>query len=102
MDIFRAEPTGVRGELRLIGELDISGADALAEAIASIDHPAEPLTFDLARLEFIDSSGLRELLRATRERARRVRLVAPSPAVHRVLEVAGVLTAFDVIEAPPA
>ena len=102
MDIFQVETTDVPGELRLIGELDISGAEALAEAIANVNEGQTDLTLDLSRLEFLDSSGLRELLRAARERPeRRIRLVSPSQSVFRVLEIAGVLDAFDVVGAPP-
>jgi anti-anti-sigma factor len=102
MDIFHVEPTDTPGELRLIGELDISGAESLSEAIANVDDGRTELTLDLSRLEFLDSSGLRELLRAARERPeRRIRLVSPSRNVYRVLEIAGVLEAFDVVGAPP-
>ena len=99
VDVFRVEPgTGPR-VLRLIGELDISGADALAEAISALGDGADPVTLDMTELTFMDSSGLRELLRAAREdEARTIRLVAPGPSVRKVLDIAGVLASFEVVD----
>jgi anti-sigma B factor antagonist len=99
MDIFRVERGPEPRGLRLIGELDISGVDALAEAIAGLADGAAPLTLDMSQLTFMDSSGLRELLLAAREPEEQpIRLLAPSPSVRRVLEIAGVLSAFEIIE----
>ena len=99
MDIFRVERGQAPRELRLIGELDIAGADALAKAIGAEKDGAAPLTLDMSQLTFMDSSGLRELLRAAREQEERpMRLMALSPSVLRVLEIAGVLTAFEIVE----
>ena len=101
MEIFQVETTDTPGELRLLGELDISGAETLSAAIAGVDNGQTSLTLDLTKLEFMDSSGLRELLKAARERPdRRIRLVSPSPSVHKVLEIAGVLSTFDVVGGP--
>lgn len=101
MEIFQVETTDTPGELRLIGELDISGAEALSKAIAEVDDGRAPLSLDLTRLEFLDSSGLRELLKAAREHPERpIRLVSPSPSVHKVLEIAGLLSAFQVVDGP--
>jgi anti-anti-sigma factor len=101
MEIFRVETTETPGELRLIGELDIAGAETLSRAIAGVDNGNLSLSLDLTRLEFLDSSGLRELLKAAREHPeRRIRLLSPSPSVHKVLEIAGVLSAFDVLDGP--
>jgi anti-sigma B factor antagonist len=99
MDVFRVEQGAAPRELRLIGELDISGIDALAQAIAAAGDGAAPLTLDMSALTFMDSSGLRELLRAAREpQEQMIRLLAPSPSVRRVLEIAGVLSAFEIVE----
>ena len=94
---FLVETTDTAGELRLIGELDLAGAETLSRAIADVADSA-PVTLDLEQLQFMDSSGLRELLKAARERT--VRLVSPSQAVHKVLEIAGVLSAFEVLNPP--
>jgi anti-anti-sigma factor len=100
-EIFRVESTDASAVLALIGELDIAGVPALSTAIASVSSAHNGLTFDLSRLTFIDSSGLNELLRALREHDGRIRLVSPQPNVLRVLDIAGVLPAFDVVDAQP-
>lgn len=73
------------------GEIDAYTAPALAAALAAADHPE--LVVDLSGVEFVDSSGLRVLLEAHQTRqadGRTLVLAQPSPAVQRVLDVAGV------------
>jgi anti-anti-sigma factor len=50
--------------LGLIGELDIAGADGLRARLQALAEHRRPVRLDLRRLQFIDSSGLRELVRA--------------------------------------
>jgi anti-anti-sigma factor len=101
-DIFRVEETKEPDGLALFGELDIAGVPTLAEAIARMPSPDHsPLTFDLSGLSFIDSSGLNELLKAVKQHNSPVRLLSPRPNVLRVLDVSGVLSAFEVVD-PPA
>ena len=59
----RAEDDG-RVQLGLVGELDIASASALNERLRALAQRGDPVVLDLARLQFIDSSGLRELIRA--------------------------------------
>jgi anti-sigma B factor antagonist len=49
--------------LSLAGELDLAGEGRLEEAIQHARNSGLPLTVDLSGLEFIDSSGLRVLVR---------------------------------------
>ncbi|HJP65438.1 MAG TPA: STAS domain-containing protein, partial [Actinomycetota bacterium] len=101
MDVFRVESSEDPSTIALVGELDIAGIPALSKAIAEASSDHNGLTFDLARLTFIDSSGLNELLKALREDAGPIRLMSPQPNVLRVLDIAGVLSAFEVVEAQP-
>jgi anti-anti-sigma factor len=77
--------------LRLAGELDLNDADALAGRLAVEGEGPGDLTLDVSQLTFIDSTGLRALLRAADSLAGRGNLVlrSPSPAVRRVLELMG-------------
>ena len=85
--------------LALSGELDMSVAQALADRLTRLRNEGYVVRVDLSRLEFIDSSGLRELILATsRQRQphagrmevdRRV-----SEPVRRVIEFAGVHSRF--------
>jgi anti-anti-sigma factor len=81
--------------VRVSGELDIATAPRLQlvldEAIAS--DPASVM-LDLDGLDFLDSTGITVLVRARRrleDQGARLVLDGISPAVERVLEVAGVL-----------
>jgi anti-anti-sigma factor len=77
--------------LRLAGELDLNEADDLSARLAVEGEGRGDLTLDVSQLTFIDSTGLRELLRAAESLAGRGNLVlrSPSPPVRRVLDQMG-------------
>lgn len=89
---------GESGEplIRLLGELDISNVEQLRSAVgaATASAPAE-LTFQLDSLRFIDSAGISVLLRAARE-GTRVRLLDPTKAVRRVIELTGLSEVLEI------
>jgi anti-sigma B factor antagonist len=64
-----AEEQGAHGEsvVRVQGELDIATAPDLERAVLRPRPPGENVVLDLAGLRFIDSTGLRILLRARTE-----------------------------------
>jgi anti-anti-sigma factor len=71
----------------LVGELDITTADVLERVL---DHDSTPeLTFDVAGLGFLDSSGMRVLLQAIVQ-GRSLTLRSPTPTVARTLRMSGV------------
>jgi anti-anti-sigma factor len=95
------EPDGVV-TLRPTGELDIATADKLERALHSDRSPGDQVVLDLAGLEFLDSTGLRVIVRAVEAATREgwdLRLRGGPPAVRRVFEIAGVLGALP-FEAP--
>ena len=74
--------------VRLSGEIDLSNAQAVRSAIEPIVGRAPALVvFDLAGLDFLDSSGLAVLL-ATAERVPVV-LRQPKPIIQRLVESTG-------------
>jgi anti-anti-sigma factor len=83
--------------LRPSGELDIATAPRLEAALADGREPGQRVVLDLAELEFMDSTGLRVIVRAV-EAAQHdgwdLRLRPGPPAVHRVFEIAGVVEAL--------
>lgn len=84
--------------LRLTGELDAHTAPQLAEAIERLD--LSRVVIDMAAVDFVDSSGLRVLIRAHQsadERGRKIALANPSDAVTRLLEISGVDGYLDVV-----
>lgn len=78
--------------MRLSGEIDASCVASLASHLNPLPGTAGDVTIHLANVEFIDSSGLRELIDAHQraERSgRRVLMTDPSPVVVRLFEVSG-------------
>ena len=75
----------------LAGEVDATNAEQLHGALESVvrEHPSLMLV-DLSGLNFMDSTGLRMLLRASRALDRQggvLGLVAPQASVARVLQL---------------
>lgn len=82
------------------GELDLSTAGRIeSEVVALIDAGCAVVEIDLRALEFVDSSGIHELLRCrdlAAGRAVPLRLrVVPGPVL-RALTICAVLERFDV------
>lgn len=87
--------------LEVAGELDRSTVGMLESRLGDADRSGRSrILVDVGKLAFMDSAGLRALLRvAERERTRdRVRVVAPSRAVRRVLELTGTEAHMPVAE----
>lgn len=84
----------------LEGELDIATAPLLDATLADVERNGTgTVLLDLARVQFIDSTGLRSLLSA-RQRAeaagRKLRLANLPVDVERVFDVTGVRRIFDI------
>jgi anti-sigma B factor antagonist len=86
--------------IRIAGEVDLASSARLATTLDQfVNDGASTVTLDLSRVTFFDSSGIRVLVRATHDLAETghpLELATPSPAVRRVLEMAGVLDLFTV------
>ena len=78
------------------GEIDMDNAGQLVDAINRVGGTA---VVDLGGVTFIDSTGLKGLLRAqkaARQRGDDLILRHPSKAVRRVLEVTGLIDGFTI------
>jgi anti-anti-sigma factor len=76
--------------IELIGEIDISNADALGAEVDKLvgADAQERLVIDLGALEFMDSSGIALLIRAA-GRVDAVEIRNPSEVVRRIIECTG-------------
>ena len=83
--------TVVGGRPTIRGDCDIAAARDIEGWLATFD--AQPLEVDLSGVTFFDSSALRALLNVRRHN-RHLRIVAPSEAVLRVLEITGTVEFF--------
>jgi anti-anti-sigma factor len=76
----------------LSGALDLAGERELEAAIDAAREAGGPLTIDLSDLEFIDSSGLRVLVKLHNRAASGgfpYRLIPGPPQVHRTFALCG-------------
>jgi anti-sigma B factor antagonist len=85
------EQRGPAVHVEMVGELDISTATRLEDDLRRIEaERPELIVLDLARLSFMDSTGLRLLITAdsrAREDARRVAIVQGNDMVQRVMRL---------------
>ncbi len=87
--------------LRLSGDLDVTNAAQVRSAIdAVVSSGTERLIFDLADLQFMDSSGIAMLVSVARE-GREVQLRNPSAIVRRLIELTGLAETFGITSLEP-
>jgi anti-anti-sigma factor len=101
-EVEEGEGDGGVVTLRPTGELDIATAPHLEHALLDGRERGDRVVLDLAALEFIDSTGLRVIVRGVEAAERdgwELRLRPGRPAVQRVFDIAGVLGALP-FEAP--
>jgi anti-anti-sigma factor len=89
----RSEREGVVHAVRLEGELDVATAEAVERELEVVEAgDAESIIIDLSGLAFIDSTGLRVLIRAqqrSRADSNRLALLRGPRSVQRVFDIAG-------------
>lgn len=76
--------------VRLTGELDLTGAEGLAQRIVAV--AGSTVVVDLAELAFVDAAGLRALVAARNQvetAGHSLVLTRPKPNVLRVLDISG-------------
>ncbi len=91
------DPDGV---IVVHGDIDIAGGPVL-EAVLVANETTEPVVIDLGDVSFIDSSGLRSLLGASRragDRNTTVVLRSVGPEVARLLQITGTTSLFTIDE----
>jgi anti-sigma B factor antagonist len=83
-----------------VGEIDFASLGELERTLTDLDGP-RPVELDLSGVSFIDSSGLAMLLSMRNlfaEGGGMLSLHAPSQKVRRVFELAGLSSAFTIVE----
>jgi anti-sigma B factor antagonist len=75
----------------VVGDVDMAAEEPFTTAVVALfDGGTTRLEIDLTNVEFMDSAGLRTLMRLRHDYGDRVDVVAVSAAVRRLFEVAGV------------
>ncbi|MDA0564636.1 STAS domain-containing protein [Streptomonospora sp. S1-112] len=82
------------------GEIDLYTAPQLQSGLLNaLEDGARRLVVDMSGVEFCDSTGMSVLLSAlkrAREHKGTLELVAPKPAVRKILEVTGLASVFTI------
>jgi anti-sigma B factor antagonist len=100
-DSLRVE-VDTSGTIVVFGDIDIAGGPILEDALRS-QEGSGPVAIDLHNVSFIDSSGLRSLLNASRratDRSSHVVLRGIGPEVRRLLEITGTTEQFSIEPTP--
>ena len=88
------DPTPERYTVRVAGEVDISNAKSLRDAIdLALEQPTDEVVLDLVEVSYIDSTGIGVLVGAAHHAADRQRgfsVVNAQPGVMRVVQLLGV------------
>ncbi|GAA3730610.1 anti-sigma B factor antagonist [Spinactinospora alkalitolerans] len=88
------------------GEIDLYTAPHLhSELVDALDDGASRLLVDMSGVEFCDSTGMNVLLSAmkrSREKEGDLELVAPRPAVMKILQITGLDGVFTIHESTDA
>ena len=104
-DLLQVLPTTEPRTLRLIGELDASNAEEFLDALLPQIDEGGDLVLNIAELTFIDSMGLRSLLRVATglENTGKLFLESPQRAVARTIELVGLEQTpnIAVVRGPP-
>lgn len=86
----------------LSGEFDLAGVQQFERELTRLEAEGpDVLLVDLARLEFMDSSGLRALVMAdqrAKKAGRRLAIVPGPPGVRRVFEITQLDGRLDLVE----
>ena len=91
MDLgISTNPTPELYTIKVTGEIDISNADSLRNAIdLALEQPTEAVELDFAQVSYIDSTGIGVLVGAAHH-AKRFSCTNVQPPVMRVVQLLGV------------
>lgn len=75
----------------LVGEMDLSNCDDLDDALEKVDPAVEgQLILDVHGLTFLDSSGVKAIIRAADTRRDGLQIQGAQGSVARVLDILGI------------
>jgi anti-anti-sigma factor len=97
---LQTDRSGTAATVRVTGEIDLTSAPSLDDEVTGlIEDSVNTLTIGLAGVSFMDSTGLRVLLKASKlleASGGSLILGQPSDPVRRLLEVSGLDTHFQI------
>lgn len=88
---------GVAVEIAVTGDLDLSSVDGVRRAIEeALSSKPERVRFNLAKLDFMDSTGL-SLFLTVAETVPIVEIINPAPFVRELIEMTGLSDTLRVV-----
>ncbi len=97
VDVARTEASAI---VAVSGELDMRTAPWLAEELRRAQRWGVQVILDLERVEFMDCSGVRVLVRASESSEPRLRVTPGPEQVRRLLALTGVGDLLQVVSGP--
>lgn len=99
---FEHQITNDNARLSVVGEVDVSNADELSQALQEVleAKPAR-IEVNLSKVPYIDSTGIGVLVAASKQAEEQggvLSLGEPQPNVMRVLSMLGVISEFNLDE----
>lgn len=87
------------GELiKVVGEVDISNAQHLEDAIRTASQDSKPITVDLTECTYLDSCSVHILVQAKTTNGKSLKVIAPAnSAAQRVFEILGLEEVLQVV-----
>jgi anti-sigma B factor antagonist len=85
----------------LQGELDVASAPELVEALDELRQADTWFVLDLRKLQFMDSTGLRAVIRVSKQanaRGHSLRVIRGNEIVHKVFELTGADAMVEFVE----
>jgi anti-sigma B factor antagonist len=83
--------------VHVTGELDLSTAPLLWNAISRAYRRHRSVVIDLSQLDYLDGSGIHALERGAAEHPGRFAVVASKPVVHRIFEILELIKSLPVL-----
>lgn len=81
--------------VKLIGKLDTMTAPKLEEELSKKINEVQEIIFDLEKLKYISSSGIRVLL-TIKKKIGNMKVLKPTEEVMEVFEITGLSDVFDI------
>ena len=98
--VITTQPTAELYVIAVEGEIDISNASKLRDAIdLALEQPTDTVQLDFEKVAYIDSTGIGVLVGAVHhaeEHGKRFSVVNAQPGVMRVMQLLGVDSEIDV------
>lgn len=104
IEVLPDVPDELSMTVRIAGEIDISNAGALHEALLVACEPDRRMVVEMDQVGFIDSSGINALIRIVNQTGiqhRGLVVQNPSSNVLRIVEVLGLLRTLGLDESDP-